>query len=767
VKRELVRFLTFTLLGTFYFSPPIPICKANALLSNVGAPTQAASDARELRLGERFEREMSAGQTHSYKLALNSGQYLKLFVEQRGINVALTLLAPDGKKLTEINGQKFRQGIERLYWVTDSPGSFLLEIRSVEKDAPDDRYEVRVEEIRNATDKDRLQVAAVLAYSEAAQLEGKNAKEFGAKTIAKYEEALRLYRDAGDKRGEGAALHRIGRVYWNQDQFQKAVDYFNQALPLYREAVDRQGEGSALSDTGGIYGNVNWDGFDRKKALDCYDRALPIAQAIGDKELESRVLYNKAMLYDNTGDWQKAIEVYQQSLPPRRASGDRRTEAGTLNNLGMAYFDSGEPYKALEYFNQALPLKHAFSSRGDEAGTLHNIGMTYLSVGDYQRALDTLNQVLSVAQSEKDRLIEVMSLHTLAMTWKALGDLPKALELFGQVLQIARQAGFRDGERSILINMGNAYTQAGDYQKALSMYYEALLILIPGNESKADPGMLGSIGEVYLSLGDKQKALRHFEQAMSLYRDTQRREKTGTLRNLGRTYLELNDPGKALDYLNQSLQLGKSLASADETASNLLYVARAEKLLGKLAEAREHSEAALAGIESLRAKLIDPDLRALYFATQQDIYSFNIALLMQLHKQQPTAGYVGLAFEASESRHARSLLELMASAHADIRQGVDPSLLEQEKTLEQRINAKQQFRIRLLGESRPTEQVSTVEKEIDALMEVYRAAQDQIRKTSPHYAALTQPQRSGLKEIQGLLEPDTLLLEYSLGEEQS
>ena len=42
-----------------------------------------------------------------------------------------------------------------------------------------------------------------------------------------------------------------------------------------------------------------------------------------------------------------------------------------------------------------------------------------------------------------------------------------------------------------------------------------------------------------------------------------------------------------------------------------------------------------------------------------------------------------------------------------------------------------------------------------------------IRQTSPQYAALTQPQPLGLKEIQQELDADTILLEYSLGDERS
>src|SRR5262249_20122114 len=48
-----------------------------------------------------------------------------------------------------------------------------------------------------------------------------------------------------------------------------------------------------------------------------------------------------------------------------------------------------------------------------------------------------------------------------------------------------------------------------------------------------------------------------------------------------------------------------------------------------------------------------------------------------------------------------------------------------------------------------------------------RQIEAEIRETSPHYAELKYPQPSGLPEIQRMLDPETLLLEYSLGEERS
>jgi hypothetical protein len=54
--------------------------------------------------GKPVERKLSGGQSHSYKITMISGQYSYIVVEQRRIDVAVALFAPDGKKNGEVDG---------------------------------------------------------------------------------------------------------------------------------------------------------------------------------------------------------------------------------------------------------------------------------------------------------------------------------------------------------------------------------------------------------------------------------------------------------------------------------------------------------------------------------------------------------------------------------------------------------------------------------------------------------------------------------------
>jgi hypothetical protein len=57
-----------------------------------------AQESIPLEPGKPIERELSGGQSHSYRITMTAGQYLQVSVDQRGIDVLVTLFAPDGEK---------------------------------------------------------------------------------------------------------------------------------------------------------------------------------------------------------------------------------------------------------------------------------------------------------------------------------------------------------------------------------------------------------------------------------------------------------------------------------------------------------------------------------------------------------------------------------------------------------------------------------------------------------------------------------------------
>ena len=55
------------------------------------APAQIPSAPPKLESGKPVEREIAGGQSHTYQISLTSGQFVRVVVEQKGIDLTLAL----------------------------------------------------------------------------------------------------------------------------------------------------------------------------------------------------------------------------------------------------------------------------------------------------------------------------------------------------------------------------------------------------------------------------------------------------------------------------------------------------------------------------------------------------------------------------------------------------------------------------------------------------------------------------------------------------
>src|SRR5262245_19807925 len=370
---------------------------AQAPSSERGA-APSAQESISLVPGKPVERELSGGKSHFYEITMTSGQYLQVIVSQKGIDALVALFTPDGKKIGEVDGERTTVGSETISAIAEAAGACRIEVRSAEKAAQTGRYEIKIEELREATAEDKYRVAAESLYREGEQLRQGTLEE-KRKGIEKYQEALELYRRAGDSRGEAETLDCIGRVQQSLGEIQRAMDKFNEALPIRRAVGDRKGEVITLDNIGSVYYFLG----ERRKALEKYNEALQIARDIDNRNWEAATINNIATAYSSLGETQKALEKYNEALPIARAVGGRSTEVSIIIGIGSVYYSLGEARKALEKYNEALPIARAVGDRSVEAIALNNIGLACRSLGETRQALEKHNEALPIARAIGDR----------------------------------------------------------------------------------------------------------------------------------------------------------------------------------------------------------------------------------------------------------------------------------------------------------------------------------------------------------------------------
>jgi CHAT domain-containing protein/tetratricopeptide (TPR) repeat protein len=679
LRSQLVQLLIFGLIASGIVVSAQRIRNATILPSFTAVRFPQDSQVPTLADGQH---SLKGGETQNYRIKLSAGQFLAAVVEQVGIDLVVTIFAPDGSQIAVTDSPNDRWGTEPVLLIAKASGDYRVEIKSPNARAEAGRYEIRMQAVREATPSDRAYVAAQRTFEEAQKLRSQPTATAKHAAIEKYKEAQSGFKAAGDSYRLALVLQMTGLAHLQLNEFRVALPYLSEAISLAQSVKDPRLEASIETVIGGVHdvlGNVI-------ESRQHYERAITLARQSKSTQAEGSALNNIGKLYNDVGDYQNALDFYLQSLPLFLPQSNQR--AITLNNIGVSYTNLGEFEKSIDYLQQALAIMRNGPDRNAESYTLSNIGNAFKTAGNYQEALNYFGQARAIQQKTGNRAQEAETLDLTGVVYSRLGQAEKALEFHQQALEIQRA------------------TQ--------NIRREAI--------------SLTNIGHVYNLLSRPEKALEHIDKALSIFR------------NIG----DLNNAGAALEAR-----------------------ARAEQIRGDLVASRKNIEESLSLIETVRARSGSQQLRASYLASREKAYEFYVDLLMQLDAKEPGKGHGAEALQASERSRARSFMELLNEAHVDVREGVSADLIKRERELNQLLNAKAQREIQLTARKGNQQEINALDKEISALEDEYQQLQVAIRKASPAYAALTQPQALNLDQIQKQLDRNTLLLEYSLGDDHS
>ncbi len=692
-------------------------------MRSVGASVCTTQDVRMLEQGKPIERELVGGEAHAYQIALVAGQHLRIAVDQRSIDLTATLYAPDGRQIGEHDCRW--SGTEPVSVVAEATGDYRLTIRTLHRTAARGNYQVRIEELRESKPQDKSRLAAEKASTEGKRLiDQANAQSLRA-AKEKLEVALTLWQAIGDRFGEAQTLNGLGFLSERFGDPRRALDHYQQALQLRQTIKDLHGESETLRNIAAAYSGLS----ERQKALDYYRQALLISRALGELFGEAMIHNNMSAIYLSLGDYQKSRDSFNQALPLMRAAGDPQGQAQTLIGLGAVHNLFGEWQKALDYFNQALQHSQAAENPRGIAASFNNLGATYKDLGEWQKSLDHYRQALPFFRAATDRRGEATTLNNLGTTSSLLGERQKALEYYGQAIAVWRAISDRFGEAQTLLGIGRAYDE----------------------------------------LGEKQKALDHYNQALSFFRAVgSRRWEASALHNLGALYDSRGDKQTAFDLYSQALTLWQAMGDRNGEAKTRSQLARVARDRDRLDEARNQIEAALNIIESLRIETVSHDLRSTYFASVRESYDFYIGLLMQLHEQHPSEKLNALALQTSERVRARSLFELLAEARISLERDVPAELKQRERANQARLSHLNSQLLRAYSQASPDQKtIKALNEELSKAESEREQLAVELRQTNPKYAEIYYPMPLRFEAIQALLDKQTLILEYALGQEGS
>jgi len=505
------------------------------------------------------------------------------------------------------------------------------------------------------------------------------------------------------------------------DSRRAAIAEYEKARPYFESAGDQYRVGMILNATGLVYARIG----EMRAAIPYFRRGEQIFHELRDAGREADSINNAAGMLDVLGDLEEARRMYEKALEMSRATGDPKGEAGRLANIGKILNDQAKFQDAIAYYRQALQLAQNSGDTRRVAIIFGNLGSVYLALADLESARDYTSRAIGLEQDSKDANT-AQHFSDLGRIYGLLNQLSQGVPYYEKALELFRALGDKRGEGAALQSYGTALAASGDPSKARDILAQAASICHAVGDRRSEGLALTTLSSVALRLNQLDES-----------------------ENSART---------ALDAL-------RSVGDSNGEARAYMALARSSRLQRRLLDARDFALQALAKDEQARQTAGADQVRASYFASRQDDYQFTIDLLMALDAQSPAQGFAGEALSTSERARARSLVDLLSESQAQISVGIDPALLARHLAIADALNSKG---ARLFALSSTSAQAQTLRQEIRDLEREDQENQAAIRKASPRYAELTNPSLLTSREIQQeLLDPNSVLLEYSWGEERS
>ena len=400
---------------------------------------------------------------------------------------------------------------------------------------------------------------------------------------------------------------------------------------------------------------------------------------------------------------------------------------------------------------------------------LAKIGNMLYRRGDYDNARTVFTQ-MNVQKPDTSAMGKVKRAKgILGAIGGSIGSDDKSIRIgapsLGGLITLRDQLNFY--RKSILyagheLGLGRVDYQQGQFEEARKHFESAL------DATDGDLPGIGKLGQTRrfraaarTSLGDVALKQGNFKEAEELYDKAAKGARDDKRDDL--MWPALRGQGRAL--------LRQAEAERDRKKSDKLR----DKALDSYREA-------LAAVEKIRQGSVRADeSRTTFLATTGEVFEEAAAALAEaaLSTQAsavsgaplegPALVYASEALSTVERGRSRSLLDMLNESSAEITEGVPEELLR-----ERRENQTRQAEIAAeltgveLGETEKKKKPEDLEDELDDLQTRLDSIENRIRTKSPRYAQLTAARPLTLEEVRRqVLDDDTALLEYSLGEERS
>ena len=281
----------------------------------------------------------------------------------------------------------------------------------------------------------------------------------------------------------GEAFHRLGILFYLEDNLEKAVEATSKALAHRQKAL-------AAEDLNLGKSNHNLGVF--HKQLNQFQQAVPYFQ-------EAARIYEVLQIARAIDSRRELASTYLEIQDYGLAQSNIALAVQSAKNLdepfllAESYLDFGRILihqkkidEAIDTLKQAEQLFTSFGNITDEqvlfsqAACFLNLANALDEKGAYQEALEYYQSSRWIGQQLGNEELIVKNGNNIGIAYQKLGDFKQSEAAFRQVINLLDNSPNRYLLARSYDNLGTLYQEKGQYEEALAFFHQAIRIVVPG-----------------------------------------------------------------------------------------------------------------------------------------------------------------------------------------------------------------------------------------------------------------------------------------------
>ena len=223
----------------------------------------------------------------------------------------------------------------------------------------------------------------------------------------------------------GITYYKIGDVYFEMKDYDKAVEYFSKSSKIADEIDNKKINVYALASLALAFTEKG----DSEKALFYSNRTLKLARELDSPRWLNFSYFSFGSYYEMKGDFEMALDYHKRLLNNAQDSKNKRGLSWAHGLIGETYEKMDKNDMALKHYNHSLNLAIEINNQIFIAGNYKDIGEIFYNTTNYEKALENFHMALTTAKTfnNEELIDEINSL--IGNAYYDKGDYEEAAKL--------------------------------------------------------------------------------------------------------------------------------------------------------------------------------------------------------------------------------------------------------------------------------------------------------------------------------------------------